>query len=216
MKTNFVYGFLDESPGITDANYFFCVDIVIDTEKANKKLAKILQLARNKAGKKSKDTSELKFNNTDEKTRIFILSEIAKTNLGIVVLILDKDGRKVEDNPLNYGVAVGTAITESLSIYPNLVLTVDKKYKNGKDFQEFEKIVKNILDKLSPQNSKVFLETPMESKNSPGIQIADFVAGSFNSKYNRDNNHYVEILRGNIKKEVIAKWAETKKRVVRP
>lgn len=216
MTPDFVYGFLDESPGISDSNYFFCVDIVVDSEKAGKKLSKIIRAARNRLNKKYKDTSELKFNNTNEKTRIFILSEIAKTDLGIVVLILDKDGRRIEDNPLNYGIAVGITIIESLAVYKNIVLTVDKRYKTGKDFLEFEKTAKNVFDKLSPQGSNIILETPAESENNSGIQIADFVAGAFNSKYNRADNRYVEILRGNIKKEVVAKWTETKKRVVRP
>ncbi|MDO8515073.1 MAG: DUF3800 domain-containing protein [bacterium] len=216
MTSDFVYGFLDESPGISDANYFFCVDIVVDSEKAGKKLSKIIRLARNRLNKKYKNTSELKFNNTDEKTRVFILSEIAKTNLGIVVLILDKDGRKIEDNPVNYGIAVGITIIESLAVYKNIVLTVDKRYKTGKDFLEFEKTAKNVFDKLSPRGTNFIFETPAESENNPGIQIADFVAGAFNAKYNRSNSCYAEILRGNIKKEIVAKWTETKKRVVSP
>ena len=216
MNNDLVYGFLDESPNLADEKYFFCVDIIVDSQKSSHQLKNIIRKARKRLGKKPKNISELKFNNSEEKTRIFILSEISKSDLGIVVLILDKNGRKIEDNPTNYGIAIGTAICECLLFYPHLNLTVDKKYKIGKCYQKYLETVNKVVKKLSLKNSNLILELPAESENNPGIQIADFVAGAFNAKYNHNNNHYVEILKKKIKAETVTKWTDTKMRAIRP
>ena len=78
MNNNLVYGFLDESPSFRDEAFFFCIDILSTSEKTNKRLQGILRRARKRVVKKKlRSLSEIKFNNSDERRRKFILSEIA-------------------------------------------------------------------------------------------------------------------------------------------
>jgi len=217
MKKNLVYGFLDESPSLHDKTFFFCVDIVSTTKKTNKKLQKILKKARKRIVKKKlKSVSELKFYHSNEKTRFFILSELAKQDVEIVVLIIDKQKRRIKDTPSNYGIVVGAAVAELLSIHPALSLTVDKKYTSKNQQKEFQQASQETINKLVIKRASVFFNPPVDSQKESVVQLADFVAGAFHFKYNRQDDHYAKIIKNKIKIEKVMKWTELKKRIVNP
>lgn len=217
MANNTVFGFLDESPSLSDETFFFCIDIVSTNEKTNKKLRKILKHARQKIVKKKlKQLSELKFYNSDEKTRSYILLQLAKSDVEIVVLILDKGERKIADTPENYGIVVGTAITALLKLHSSLNLTIDKKFTNPKNQSDFFNYCQKTINKLKTKNSNVFFNPPIDSTKDSNIQLADFVAGAFNAKYNKNEAKYVQIIKTKVKIEKIVKWADTKKRIMNP
>ena len=118
MNSNLVYGFLDESPSLNDKTFFFCVDILSTSDRINKKLRNILKKTRKRIIKKKlKSVPELKFHTSDEKTRVFVLSQIAQHDVKIVVLVVDKEGRRVEDNPSNYGMVIGTTLVNTFLLY---------------------------------------------------------------------------------------------------
>lgn len=217
MNNKLVYGFLDESPNLSDSAYFFCVDIISTSEKTNKALQKIVKKARKKTIKKQiRQLSEIKFHNSDEKTRIYVLTEIAKTNIQIIVSVIDKEGRLVKDSPLNYGIAIGATIAEFLSLYPILNITMDKKFASVKDEAESLKITQGVVEELAPKNKNIVFNPPADSKKEPLLQLADFVAGAMNSKYNNQDNHYADIIEKRIIKEKKIKWTNLKKRIVNP
>ncbi len=217
MVNNIVFGFLDESPSLSDDTFFFCVDIVSTSEKINKNLQKILKNARHKIVKKKlKQLSELKFYNSDEKTKMYILSQIAKCDVEIVVLILDKDRRKIIDTPENYGIVVGVAIVEFLKLHSSLSLTIDKKFTNLNQQNDFLQNCQNVINKLSPKGKNVFFNPPIDSRKESNVQLADFVAGAFNAKYNKQEARYWEVIKNIIKIEKVVKWTEIKKRIMNP
>ncbi len=217
MKNNLVFGFMDESPSLSDSSLFFCVDVVSTNEKTNKNLQKILKNARRKIVKKKlKQLSELKFYNSDEKTRIYILSQIASCDVEIVVLILDKEKRKIVDTPENYGIVVAAAITELLKFHSSLSLTMDKKFTNMNQQNNFLQNCQKTINILSPKGKNVFFNPPIDSRKESSVQLADFVAGAFNAKYNKKENRYVEIIQKKVRSEMIVKWTEIKKRIMNP
>lgn len=217
MDDKLVYGFLDESPNLSDSAYFFCVDIISTSEKTNKVLQNIVKRARKKTVKKQiSQLSEVKFHNSDEKTRQYILAEIAKANVEIIVLVIDKEGRTVKDSPLNYGIAVGTTIAEFLSLYPTLNITMDKKFASFKEETESLKVTQEVVEELAPKNKSIVFNPPADSKKEPLLQLADFVVGAMNSKYNNKDSHYAEIIEKRVVKEKTVKWTSLKKRIVNP
>ncbi|MBI4079332.1 MAG: DUF3800 domain-containing protein [Candidatus Levybacteria bacterium] len=217
MNSNLVYGFLDESPALSDDVLFFCVDIVSTSDKTNKQLQNIIKRARKRVVKKKlKSLSEIKFHDSDERTRIYVLKEIAKYNVKIIAVIIDKQGRVVKDTPLNYGIAVGTTIAEMLSVYPVLNLTLDKKFTKGEQEVEFLKYAQETVEKLAPKNKSVVFNPPKDSKQDSLLQLTDFVAGAIQAKYNNKDNHYVEIIQDKIVVEKMIKWTKLKKRIVNP
>lgn len=217
MSSDLVYGFLDESPALSDNVLFFCVDIISTSDKTNKQLQNIIKRARKRAVKKKlKSLSEIKFHDSDERTRIYVLKEIAKHNVKIVVVVIDKEGRVVKDTPLNYGIAVAATIAEMLSVYPVLNLTLDKKFTKPKQEAEFLKYAQETVEKLTPKNKSVVINPPKDSKQDSLLQLADFVAGAIQAKYNNKDSHYVEVIKDEIVVEKMIKWTELKKRIVNP
>lgn len=217
MDDKLVYGFLDESPNLSDSAYFFCVDIISTSERTNKALQNIIKRARRKTVKKQiRQLSEIKFHNSDEKTRKYILTEIAKVNIRIIVLVIDKEGRAIKDTPLNYGIAIGSTVAELLSLYPVLNITMDKKFSSIKEETESLKVTQEVIEELAPKNKNIVFNPPTDSKKEPLLQLADFVAGAMNSKYNNKDNHYAEIIEKRVIKEKKVKWASLKKRIVNP
>lgn len=217
MSQSLAYGFLDESPNLSDKEIFFCVDIISTTEKTNKSLQTIIKRARKRIVKKKlKSLYELKFHVSDEKTREYVLKEIAKHDVKIVAFAVDKEGRRVEDTPENYGIVVGATVAEYLSVYPSLSLTFDKKYTSKKQQEEFVKTSQETVHKLAVQGAQIFYNTPADSNKDSVVQLADFVAGALNVKYNQQNSHYIDIIKEKIVVEKIVKWTELKKRIVNP
>lgn len=216
IKRRLAYGFLDESPSLHDKAFFFCVDIISTSEETNKKLQRIPKRARERiVRKKLKSLGEIKFNNSNEKTRLFVLSEIAKQNIDIVILVINKQKRRVKDTPVNYGIVVGAIVAEFLTIHPALSLTIDKKYTNKKQQEKFQKASQEVINKLAPKGT-VFFNPPVDSAGESIVQLADFVAGAFNFKYNREDTHYAEIIKERVKREKVVRWTELKKRIVNP
>lgn len=218
MPQGLSYGFLDESPSLSDNTLFFCVDIVSTSDKTNKKLQNIIKRARKKIVKKSlKSTKELKFHTSDEKTRVYVLSQIAKEDVTIVAIAVDKEGRRVKDTPKNYGTIVGAAIAETATLFPALNLTVDKKFPSAQEREfifEAQRAAQLLAKKKTGLN--LSLNAPVDSETESRVQLADFVAGALNVKYNSGDDHYVEIVKSKIKIEKVLKWTEIKKRIVNP
>ena len=217
MKKKLAYGFLDESPGLSDKALFFCVDIISTSRETNQNLKKILKRTRKRiVRKKLKSLPELKFHNSNERTRKFVLKEIAKQDVKSVVLIIDKQKRKVKETPANYGTVVGATIAEFLSTYPVLSLTVDKKYTSKKQEEEFLKVTQETVSKLATGGANVFFNAPVDSQKESIVQLADFVAGAFNVKYNQGKDHYAKIINDKVKIEKVLKWGRIEKKNSQP
>lgn len=217
MRRNVVYGYLDESPSLRDEAFFFCVDILSTSDRTNKRLKNILKRARKKVLKKKlKSLSEIKFYNSDERTRTYILSEIAEYDVRVVVLVVDKEKRRVKDTPFNYGIVAGATVAEFLSVYPALNLTMDKKFTNDEQEREFLRITQETIQTLVPTGKNIFFNPPKDSKKESLLQLADFAAGAMNFKYNQHDNHYADIIKDKIVVEKVVKWTKLKKRIVNP
>jgi len=216
MKKSLTYAFLDESPSLNSKDFFFCIGIISTDKKTNKKLEDILKKARTKIKKKLRKLLELKFYHSDKRTRLYVLSELAKQKIKIVAFVIDKEKRKIKDTPENYGFVVGAAVSELLSIHPVLSLTVHKRYTNKKQLQQFQEATQETISKLATKGVNVFFNPPAEGKTGKVVQLADFVAGAFNSKYNREIDCYTKIIKNKVEIEKVIKWTKLKKRIVKP
>lgn len=217
MNKSVAYGFLDESPALSDAVLFFCVGIISTSDITNKHLRNIIKRARKRAVKKRlKSISEIKFHDSNERTRMYILKEIAKQNVKIVVVVIDKEKRVIKDTPLNYGISVGAAIAEFLSVHPVLNLTLDKKFTKESQEADLLKYAQETVEKLAPKNKSVVFNPPKDSKQDSLLQLADFVAGAMQAKYNSKDVHYAEVIKDEIVVEKVIKWTRLKKRIVNP
>jgi len=212
-----VFAFLDESSTLDGGSKFFCVAIVASNTGVIRNLQKIIRRIRGKtSNKKMKNLPELKFNNSNEKTRNQVLTELGEQNVHFLIFAVDKQGRRVENNPLNYGIVIGSTAVELLKIYPTASLTVDKHFTRPVQENEFRETVLNVVAKLAPSDSKLLLNKSADSQVEVGVQMADFVAGAVNACYNSKNSSYLEIIRTKIEKEICEKWVEIKRRAIKP
>ena len=132
------------------------------------------------------------------------------------MIVVNKEKRRVLDTPLNYGIAVGATISEYLSVHPALNLTVDKKFTNPDQEKEFLRIAQLTVQILAPVNKNLVINKPSDSKEESLLQLADFVAGSMNYKYNNKEPRYADIIEDKVVVEKIVKWTQLKKRIVNP
>ena len=204
-----MYGFLDESPSLHDKAYFFCVDILLEENPNNKEIQTIIKRAREKLpSKEKKRVPELKFANTLPDIRQYVLKSIAKYPARIVILVVETDQRRVADIPENYGLIVGWALVEATKLYPKLSVTLDRKFVKTKDREEMEKMVHKIVDAKSAVVDLRLIHD--DSKRNAILQLADFVAGALNAKYNYNDDSYWKIIKPLIAVEKLTKWVSLK------
>jgi hypothetical protein len=203
------YAFLDESPSLSDPEHFFVVALVATKAAHLTTLRRLPKRVRTRVlGKQLRNVPELKFYNSDERIRQRMMTLIARQDVGLAIFIVDKQGRRIGDTPLHYGVVVGSAVRTYLTaIYPHLHLTVDKKYTSPSERTKFQQVVERMVVAAAPE-ATFSLTAQVESQREPLIQLADFVAGAVHHKYNRGNSLYFDIIRERIVLEQQMVWAE--------
>lgn len=194
--------FIDESgtlPDIAD-KYIVLAALVASNPKG---LEKILPKFRKKipskgSRKKEKQVREFKFHYVGDITRRRVLEEIISKDVKIYILVVNKLGRKIKDNPENYG-----KLVKNLALYlikkenPKEIL-VDKHFGNKSDTEEFQSILDSISNKVNFQQ--------VDSVADPRIDLADFVAGATLRKLRADDETLYKIILPKITWEKTKDW----------
>lgn len=203
------YALIDESGRLYDPNDKMLVFAVIVTENLSE-LEKIIIKTRRRIPKKGirkqERLSEIKFSLTGDNTRLFILKELVKYKVKIYVLVIDKQGRKIQDNPENYALLISMALKTVIKDNPKLAhILIDRHFTY---ITQREKFNRSIQKKLSQQ---IFIEH-VDSLQNPIITLADFVAGAIRIAYVKQNFHFKDCFKNLIMKEKVTTWREIKKR----
>lgn len=210
MKDGLTYGFLDESPNLTDKASFFSVVIVLTTDQNEKNYQSIFKrIRKSELHGKKKDIPEIKFAHSTDRVRTKTLQAISKRTVKVSAFIIDKTNRRVPDTPENYGIVVGFAVSEALKKYPIIVLTVDKKYTKPKDQEEVEKTTLKVVGKISKKGVLQFKEHA-DSKSNSLLQMADFIAGAVSYKYNFKDDTFSKLIENLIEQEELESWPDIK------
>ena len=209
------YAYSDDSPTLTSPEDYLLVAVVVTLKAGDKKLTKIPKRVRQKLlGKKLQQLPKLKFSNSDEKTRLRMLQMIADEDVEIFALVIDKGGRRINDSPLNNGIVLGNAAAMVLEKKPHVSLTPDKKFTNPNETARYlETATKVIADKVPA--GVLLLKEPVESRRESLIQLADFVVGAVNHKYNRENERYFKIIEKKVVSEKQVRWVDIKADYIR-
>lgn len=205
-----ISGFLDESSSLAQSERYFIVALVTVREPFSHVWSQIFKRTRQRLGKKRKARGELKFHQLDERMRQFVLGELAKMQtVDISVTVVDKAGRRVPDTAEHYGMVVGQAVFDFLQSHRQLSLTVDKRYTNDRLAGQFMTTVERIIFTL-PQ--AIVALTMLESERSALLQVADFVAGAFNQKYNSGDSGMADLVASRVVSEKVYPWRVIKER----
>ena len=207
---NIVYGYLDESPGLHDANFFFCVDVILTENPADKETLSLMKRVRERLhGKEKRRLPEIKFSRASEAIKLQVLKRMAKLPIKIVALVVDTHGRRVIDSPENYGIIVGTASVEALKFYSGLFLTLDRRFTKPEHQNEMDDFALKVATRLL-KRGVLTIASHRDSQNSVLIQLADFAAGALNYKYNHDDDSYWKIIKDLFVAEKVEKWTDLK------
>lgn len=205
------HAFLDESPALPDKDNFFLISLLATETSRLTSLRRLPKRVRNRLmGKKLRQVRELKFYHSDDRVRRGMLERIARGDVQVVVYVVDKEGRQVEDTPLNYGMVVGSAAATYLNeVHPQLRLTVDKKYTSPGGRKAFDGIVERLVAAQAPEGTFT-LTAHAESHGGSLIQLADFVAGAAHHKYNRGDPSYFDLIEEKVVLERTVSWTAIK------
>ena len=169
------YALIDESGRLYDPEDKILVFSAIVADNLTR-LERIVTKARKRIPKKGarrkERLSEIKFSLTGDKTKRFVLQELAKQEIKIYSLIIDKGGRKISDNPVTYALLIGEILKILLPDNPQLShIIIDRHFTFITQREMFNyQLQKQFGDNL-------FIEH-VDSLQNPVITLADFVAGA--------------------------------------
>ncbi len=203
------YALIDESGRIYDPNDKILVFAVVIADNLSE-LEKIIIRARQRIPEKGKRRrerlSEIKFSLTGDNTRLFILEELVKYHIKIYSLIIDKQGRKIQDDPENYAFLIEKVLKTAIRDNPKLNhILIDRHFTFITQREKFN------LHMQKRYGNKLFIEH-VDSMQNPIITLADFVAGAIRFAYTKNNKRFIYCLRKRVIEEKIVKWTEIKKR----
>lgn len=171
-------------------------------------LERIIVRARNripKRGSRRKERlSEIKFSLTGDKTRRFILQELAKHEVKIYNLVIDKNGRKISDDPVTYAILISEILKILLPDNPRLEhIFIDRHFTFITQRETFNhQLQKQFGDKL-------FIEH-VDSLQNPVITIADFAAGAARTAYLKKQKEFTSLINAVVAEEKLTTWKEIK------
>lgn len=204
-----IYALIDESGRIYDPHDKILVFVVVLADNLSE-LEKIIIRARHRIPQKGKRRmerlSEIKFSLTGDKTRLYILKELVKYRVKIYSLIIDKQGRKIQDTPENYALLIGKALKLVVKNNPQLVhILIDRHFTYIIQREKFNREMQKSY------GDRFFIEH-VDSLQNPVITIADFLAGAIRISYTKKKFLYKECIQKLIRYENLTTWKEIKKR----
>lgn len=201
------YALIDESGRLYDPEDRILVVAVLVIQSLvglDKVIIKIRRKIPYKGKRKIERFLELKFSLSGDKTRELMLKEIAKLGIKIYLLVVDKQGRKIKDNPEHYALLISKALVRPFQKNPHLEhILIDRHFTSTNQQEKF-----NLL--LQKSFHRPFFVEQLDSLQNPVITLADFIAGAIRLSYTGQETHFREIFNPLIKGETIISWKELK------
>src|SRR3989344_433498 len=201
------FAIIDESGRLYDPNDRFLVFAAVVVESLVN-LDKIIPAIKKNLPRKKK-LAEIKFSTTGEKTRIRVLNKIYEIQLKLFVLVIDKQGRKIQDSPENYALLISTLIKKVLAKYSTVShIIIDRHFTWVTQLEKFNDLVQKELKR------QLFIEH-LDSQQNTVVSLPDFVAGAERIAHNKNEPKYVQIINKQVDKRIITTWRELKRKKVK-
>ncbi|MBI3289905.1 DUF3800 domain-containing protein [Candidatus Microgenomates bacterium] len=177
---------IDESGRLADRNDKFLVFAAIVADSLVG-LDKIIPSVK-KSSPKTLNLSEVKFSTTGDKTRIKVLKLIVKKGLKLFVLVINKEGRKIDDNPNNYALLVSILLLDILKKMSSAShVIIDRHFTWVTQREKFNDLLQEFVDK------PLFIEH-LDSQQNTIVSLPDFVAGAFHLMQTKDDARFTAII----------------------
>ncbi len=197
-----MYAFIDESGDLgfsKGSSRCFIVALLIAKEP--NKIRKVVRNVKKTLGKKWKKVVELKANKSNSVIRTRLLKQLAKEDIEITYLFLDKQKirnhlRDKKHKLFNWlcGILLSKygGFDEKES---KIIIKVDKRATKQSLRDDFDNYIKNF--RLHGLKEKIFIShNPSESDRC--LQAVDFIAWAIFQKYEHGNGEYYKIIENKI------------------
>ena len=202
--------YIDESGNLADKNKFLIIAVI--SPGRNSQLNKIIpKIRKNMLKKTSAALPEIKYSRTTDQVQLKVARQLSQQNIEIYAWVVNKENRKIKDSAFNYGSVLGTVLKQGVNKYNWRTIIIHKKYTKQSDIKMLENTLNNQL-KNSFESNIIFQTTA----KSPTIGIADFVAGIFFEKFNRNNDKLYEVIEDKVVVCKKVSWINIKKEAVAP
>ena len=164
--------FIDESGTLPDPQDKIVIIATVGTKMPGK-LTQVTKSTRKYLRQRDRKLDEIKFYRAGKRTKRKFLKELAKQQVEIFSLVVEKEGQKIPDTPENFALLCWFILEECLMFYENEVKEIifDRHFHREKDQAKFN----NVLGKLLNEDLKI---SHVNSIEDPRVNTADMAAGS--------------------------------------
>ncbi|MEK7164772.1 MAG: DUF3800 domain-containing protein [Patescibacteria group bacterium] len=202
--------FIDESGTLPDKNDPVVVLAAVGAN-APETLERVGQRVRKEiwSRKNPEIIPEIKFYRAGDRTRLRYLEELAKSDVDIFVLIADKRGQSIPDDPENYAALCYVLLEECLLFYQESLEEVvfDRHFHKQSDQDAFNAILSKLIKRPIPFSH-------VDSRENPAVNAADMIAGSLLYKYSGKDSKFYNSIKNRIMMETVIHWKEAKQRFI--
>ncbi|EKD56723.1 MAG: hypothetical protein ACD_58C00112G0005 [uncultured bacterium] len=210
MKNKKITIYIDESGTLPDPKDKIVILAAVATDSPES-IQKIINKLRKKlrARKKESNISEIKFYKSSEKMKLDFINELIQSKVEIFVLVVNKKGQKITDNPQNFAVLSYILLEECLLYYSDQMqinkVVFDRHFHKDQDKKEFNCYLLGLTKK------ELEIEHVDSIKNT-NVNSADIVAGSALWSYTNKEKKFYKLLADKIIVEKVLNWKEAKSR----
>ena len=203
-----LYVYMDESGDLGKfGSKFFTVAAILVKDPIE--LSRIIKKVRQKKLKKTmKQLPEVKANNSDVRTREFVLKGVQKANCSIFAIVVEKNQIMkhlfdIKNKLYNY--LCGVLMKRLPLDCKKLEIVIDKKHTNTLLQEDFNKY---IISKINQTNKDMSIEIfHKDSFSSNGLQVIDFIVWAISRKFNAGDDYYYKLFESKItNKEDMNVW----------
>lgn len=198
--------YIDESGTLPDPADTVVVVAAVGTVSPHV-IEMIFRRVKKKAAFK-KPTGEIKYYTAGEKTKELFFEFLAKEDVTICVLVVDKMGRKISDTPEHYG-ALCLLLLEDLMRDISMIREIcfDRHFSKQADMDVFDDVVRTLVGPAIPIRH-------VDSMKDKRVNVADMVAGAMLASETGREARFAAILKPKIRRVRRIGWRAVKERLL--
>lgn len=197
--------FIDESGTLPDPRDKVIIVAAVGT-KIPGRFEKIIKEVQRRI-KLRKETGELKFYTSGDKTKHLFFERMAKEEIDIFILTIDKMGRKILDNYENYATLCWVLLEDVFRLYKEVwQIVLDRHFSKLQDINDFNSLLENLLCR----KQKI---VHVDSKKHRKVNVADMIAGAVLAKETGKEQRFYKLIKNKIVNEKRLSWPAAKRRL---
>lgn len=196
---------IDESGSLyAPTPFFILAAVVTENPEPTRNLIRRAAFHSGKhIGRFSKNPSELKWFTASQRIKQDVLERIAESDLELFGLVVQKEGRRIEDTAQNSAFLLCELLDLIWYEHPRLNVTIDRHFTAPSQLATMNTLIYRHL----PESSEMAL-AHVDSQYDSLVQLADFVAGSL-SEFHRGQGAKFQLIENKIR--TMAKtWTQIK------